>query len=176
MRCGEDRPAVERMSEATRKSIYSIDTSVLMDWQARYYPTDIFQTLVNYVDGLIAEERWLAPDLVEEELNAVGTTELAAWAKARPHMFVPLADVLAEALAIQARFPGLKDPKAEFEEADAYVIALAKLRDGIVVTQETSAAEKNKPKRTHFIPDVCRELGLTCISLLGLMRREGWNF
>ena len=164
------------MSEGPRKAIYSIDTNVLMDWQARYFPTDIFPSLLNYVDGMIAEERWIAPELVEEELNAVGTAELAAWAKARPHMFVPLEDVLAEALGIQARFPGLKDPKAEFEEADAYVIALAKLRDGIVVTQETSAAEKTRPRRTHFIPDVCRELGLPCISFLGLMRREGWRF
>ena len=164
------------MSEGIRKPVYSIDTNVLMDWQARYFPTDIFQSLVRSVDGLIGEGRWLAPDLVGEELSAVGTAELAGWAEARPQMFVPLADVLAEALAIQARFPGLKDPKAEFEEADAYVIALAKLRDGIVVTQETSAAEKNKPKRTHFIPDVCRELGLHCITLLGLMRREGWKF
>ena len=41
-----------------------------------------------------------------------------------------------------------------FEEADAYVIALAQIRDGIVVSQETSATEKNKPKRTHYIPDV----------------------
>lgn len=90
-------------------------------------------------------------------------------------MFVPLSDVLVEAQSIQNRFPGLRDPKAEYEEADAYVIALAKLQDGIVVTQETSAAEKRNPKRTHFIPDVCRELGLPCISLLGLMRREGWR-
>jgi hypothetical protein len=164
------------MSDGKGRAIYSIDTNVLMDWQARFFPTDIFPSIVNYVDGMIAEERWMAPDIVEEELNAVGTAELVAWAKARPHMFVPLEDVLAEALAIQARFPGLKDPKAEYEEADAYVIALAKLRDAIVVTQETSAAEKNRPRRTHFIPDVCRELGLTCISLLGLMRREGWKF
>ena len=49
-------------------------------------------------------------------------------------------------------------------------------RQGIVVTQETFAAEKRNPKRTHFIPDVCRELGITCISLLGLMHREGWRF
>lgn len=164
------------MSEEIRKPVYSIDTNVLMDWQARYFPTDFFQSLVGSVDALIGEGRWLAVELVKEELIAVGTAELAVWAKARPQMFVPLADVLAEALAIQARFPGLKDPKAEFEEADAYGIALAKLRDGIVVTQETSAAEKNKLKRTHFIPDICRELGLLCISLLGLMRREGWKF
>jgi hypothetical protein len=50
------------------------------------------------------------------------------------------------------------------------------MRNGTVVTQETPAAEKRNPKRTHFIPDVCRELGIPCISLLGLMRREGWRF
>ncbi len=164
------------MSEAApRKPLYSVDTNVLMEWQFRAYPTDIFESLTTKVDGLIAEGRFLAVGLVEEELAAVGTAELTAWAAARQVVFVPLDGVLVEAQSIQSRFPGLRDPKAEFEEADAYVIALAKLRDGIVVTQETSAAEKKNPKRTHFIPDVCRELGLPCISFLGLMRREGWK-
>ena len=138
-----------------------------MDWQARYFPTEIFPSIGNYVDGMIAEERWFAPEIVggrAECRRDCGTDRLGE---------STTADVRASGrcarrgLSIQARFPGLKDPKAEYEEADAYVIALAKLRDGIVVTQETSAAEKNKPKRTHFIPDVCRELGLPCISLLG---------
>ena len=163
------------MSEPPRKPLYAIDTNVLMEWQFRAYPTDIFASLVDKVDELIADKRFLAPELVQEELNAVGTAELTASAKARDAMFVPLAEVLIEAQSIQSRFPGLRDPKGEFEEADAYVIALAKLREGIVVTQETSAAEKKNPKRTHFIPDVCRELGLPCISILGLMRREGWR-
>ena len=78
------------MSEELRKPVYSIDTNVLMDWQARYFPTDIFQSLGGRVDVLIGEGRWLAPKLVEEELIAVGTAELAAWAKARPQMFVAL--------------------------------------------------------------------------------------
>jgi hypothetical protein len=164
------------MSNAPHKAIYSVDTNVLMDWQARFFPTDVFVTLVEKVDGLVHGGRLVAPSLVEEELGAVGTAELVAWAKARPQVFVPLEEVLVEALAIQGRFPGLKDPKAEFEEADAYVIALARLRDGVVVTQETPASEKRNPKRTHFIPDVCRELGVPCIGLLGLMRREGWKF
>ncbi len=163
------------MSEPPRKPLYAVDTNVLMEWQFRAYPTDIFASLVGKVDALIADNRFLAPELVKEELNAVGTPELATWAKARKGMFVALAEVLVEAQSIQNRFPGLRDPRAEYEEADAYVIALAKLRDGIVVTQETAAAEKKNPKRTHFIPDVCRELGLHCITFIGLMRREGWR-
>lgn len=113
---------------------------------------------------------------MEEETGIVGTDELRAWTKSHKRMFIPMAKTLTDGMAIQARFPGLRDPKAEYEEADAFVIALAQQRGGIVVTQETSAAEKNKPKRTHFIPDVCRDLGVPCINLQGFMRREGWKF
>ncbi len=154
---------------------YSVDTNIYMDWQARFYPTDVFVSLVGCIDGLVGEGRFVSPALVREELEAVGTGELSAWAAGRQEIWVPNAEILGRALAIQSRFPGLLDPKAEYEEADAYVIALAQERDGIVVTSETPAAEKRRPKREFFVPDVCRELGVPCINLLGLMRREGWK-
>lgn len=147
-----------------------------MDWQARYYPTDVFAGIVTKVDRMVAEERLLAPALVREEIGVVGTPDLKEWARNRSGLFVPTADLLVAARSIQGRFPGLIDPKAEFEEADAYVIALAQMRGGIVVTQETSAAEKKNPKRSAYIPDVCREMGIFCISFLGFIRREGWRF
>lgn len=156
--------------------LYNIDTNVLMDWQARYYPTDVFATLSERIDAMVTAGRWQSPALVLEELNVVGTDALKAWAKTHKSMFLPTAATLTGGLAIQAQFPGLRDPKAEFDEADAYVIALAQQTGGIVITQETSAAEKHKPKRSHFIPDVCRDLGIPCINLLGFMRRERWNF
>ncbi len=164
------------MSNPAPSQIYSVDTSSLMDWQARYYPIDVFSGLVEKVDLLIGSQRVFAPALVKEEIGAVGTAGLIQWAKDHAGIFVPISDLLAETLAIQDHFTGLRDPRAEYEEADAYVIALAKMRNGIVVTQETSAAEKQKPKRTHFIPDVCRELGIPCVNLLGLIRRESWRF
>lgn len=163
------------MSDAAAEPVYSVDSSTLMDWQARYYPGDVFKTLLQKVDELIAHERFVAPVLVRDEVKAVGTADLISWADARSGIFVPTADLLAEAQAIQNQFAGLRDPKAEHEEADAYVIALARIKKGIVVTQETAASEKHRPRRTHFIPDVCRELGVPCVSFLGLMRREGWT-
>lgn len=156
--------------------LYSVDSSSFMDWQARYYPPDVFDGILNRVDALISASRFYAPALVKEELSVVGTGDLNAWVKARSVIFVPTTDLLAEAQVIQNAFPGLRDPKAEFEEADAYVIALAKIRDGVVITQETPASEKRNPKRSHFIPDVCREMGIPCFNLLGLMRRENWKF
>src|ERR1700677_2503126 len=152
------------MAEPSPKTIYSIDTSSLMDWQGRYYPVDVFTGIVEKVESLIVNGRMIAPALVKEEVEAVGTTELIKWVKSQSEMFVPTQTILSEALQIQSQFAGLLDPKATHEEADAYVIALAKMRGGIVITSETSASEKNKPKRTHYIPDVCRELGIPSIS------------
>lgn len=60
--------------------------------------------------------------------------------------------------------------------ADAYVIALAKARGWMVVSQETSAQEKHRPRQSYYIPDVCRDLGIPCVNLLGMMRREKWVF
>lgn len=156
--------------------LYCVDTSSFMDWQERYYPEDIFTGLVSKVDELISDKRLIAPELVFEELRAVGPAGLVKWMGKRKGIIIPTAELLEEALKIQNQFTGLRDPKAEHEEADAYVIALARMRKGIVVTQETSAAEKRNPKRTHFIPDVCRELGIPCFGFLGLIRQEGWTF
>lgn len=162
------------MADGVAEGIYSIDTNSLMDWQARYYPVDVFAGLVTRMDSLVASGRMLAAELVREEAEAVGTAGLIQWVQTNSGMFVPTASLLMDSLAVQNQFTGLRDPKAEYEEADPYVIALAQQKGGIVVTQETPAAEKNRPRRTHFIPDVCRELGIPCISLLGMMRREKW--
>ena len=157
--------------------MYSLDTSVFMDWQARYYPPDIFTSLVEKIEVLIVVGQCSAVELVREEIDAVGTPELRAWAKNHSALFVTLDPLVQrEAATIESRYPDLMDPRSLHQSADAYVVALAKVKGGIVVSQETAAAEKRSTKRTHYIPDVCRDLGIHCMNLLGLMRREGWTF
>ena len=158
--------------------MYSLDTSFFMDWQARYYPLDLFFTLNTKIEALIGNGEFKAVEVVKEELDAIGTPDLKAWAKSHAGLFVPLTpDVQVEAAAIEAKYPDLMDPKGIHQSADAYVIALAKLaKDGVVVSQETSVHEKKSPGKNHYIPDVCRDLGVNCINLLGLMRREKWSF
>lgn len=164
------------MTPAPQPAVYAIDSSSLMDWYARYYPPDVFSGVLQRIEDMIAAGRLLAPELVQEEIHAVGPAGLNDWLNTKPQMIVATGQVLQAALGIKAQFAGLTDPKAAYEEADAYVIALAQLRNGTVITNETAASEKNKPKRTHYIPDVCRELGVPCIGFLGLLRREGWKF
>jgi Domain of unknown function (DUF4411) len=157
--------------------MYSFDTSAFMDWQARYYPPDIFTSLVAEIEELIVKGECSAVELVKEEIDAVGTPELRAWAKRNEVLFAPLDPIVqVEAASIESRYPDLMDPRSPYQSADAYVIALAKVKGGTVVSQETSAAEKRSAKITHYIPDVCRDLGIPCINLLGLMRREKWTF
>ena len=157
--------------------MYSLDTSFFMDWQARYYPLDLFVSLEKRIEALINSGTCAAVQLVKEEIDAVGTPGLRAWVANQSGLFLPLSpEVQIEAAAIEASYPELMDPKGLFESADAYVIALAKLQSRTVVSQETSVQEKHRPRRSYFIPDVCRDLGLPCINLLGMMRREKWVF
>lgn len=41
------------MSDGAGEPIYSVDSSALMDWQARYYPGDVFKSLLQKIDGLV---------------------------------------------------------------------------------------------------------------------------
>lgn len=157
--------------------MYSSDTSFFMDWQARYYPLDVFASLAEKIDGMIVTKSCGAVLLVKEEIDSVGTPGLRAWAKSHSGLFVPMTpEIQLEGAAIEAKYPDLMDPKAAYQSADAYVIAFAKLNGGMVVSQETSAQEKRRPPKNYYIPDVCRDLGVACINLLGLMRREKWIF
>lgn len=169
------RGRVVWMSSTPGSSLYVVDTSALMDWHDRFYPTDVFPTLVQFVDQLIGEARLLSAELVHEELKAIASGNLQSWATVRKTIFAPTATHLAEALTIEASYPALKDPTTAYTEADADVIALAQMRGAVVVTAETPASHKRKPRRSMYIPDVCSQLGMTCISNLGMMRREGWT-
>jgi len=54
--------------------------------------------------------------------------------------------------------------------ADPFVIACAKVRDGVVVTEEKYKDNAAK------IPNVCLHFGVECINLEEFMSRQGWSF
>lgn len=157
--------------------MYSIDTNIYLDWWVRRYPEDVFPIVRAGIEGLVANGRWNAVQGVAHEIVHVGTPQLQSWAKAnKGHFHKHDAALVAEANAISARFPGMIDLYARHDEADRYVIALAKLKSWVVVSHETPARTKKNPPRTHYIPDVCSALNIRCIDLLELMRREKWVF
>lgn len=54
--------------------------------------------------------------------------------------------------------------------ADPFVIAAAKVRNGVAVTEE--AMKKNAAK----IPNVCAHFGIECTDAEGFMEQQGWSF
>lgn len=56
--------------------------------------------------------------------------------------------------------------------ADPFVIALAMVNNGTVVTQETATGHIEKPR----IPDVCDALGVPWLTLMGFIEAQGWTF
>jgi len=141
-----------------------------MDAWVRYYPPDVFETLWKRFDNLIDAGHLVAIDEVRRELEKK-EDDLCKWIVARPKMLVTLDEAIqGRANPIINRFPSLTNTKSVMRgAADPFVIALAQERNLTVVT-----AESPKPTKPR-IPDVCASLGVPCITLVELFRREGWH-
>ena len=95
------------------------------------------------------------------------------WAKNHREMFVPIDEGIQSTVTeILRDFEKLVDTRKNRSFADPFVIALAILNGGTVVSGERGTGSRDRPK----IPDVCREWKIPCINLLQLIRREGWSF
>ena len=61
-------------------TMYSFDTSAFMDWQARYYPSDIFVSLRTKIEGLVASGRSdVCRDLGVTCINLLGLMHRERW-------------------------------------------------------------------------------------------------
>jgi hypothetical protein len=113
------------------------------------------------------EGSFTAPEQVLSELQK-RDDELHAWARDRRHLFKPADEaVQAELTGILALYPRLIDPNAVDEDADPFVIALAKATSATVVSSES-------PKQNALkIPNLCSYLGIECLKLLAFFRDVG---
>ena len=152
--------------------MYVIDTSALLDGWVRYYPPDVFPPLWSNLEGMIAAGELLAPDEVLSELSQKDD-EVHNWAKKNSAMFLPLdAEVQEATTEILAAFPRLVGAMKDRNRADPFVIALAKIKQAVVVTGEKSTGTRDRPR----IPIVCDHFDIGHRTLLQLIREKGWTF
>ena len=151
---------------------YSIDTSAIIDcWLL--YPPDVFPALWDRLNELIDHGVLIGPEEALREL-ARKDDEAYRWARGHRSMFVPEDPrVQAEARQVLKRYPRLVDEEKETPDADPFVIALARVQGCSVVTREKLS---RNPKERPKIPDVCRELGVQWLNILGMFRELGWKF
>ena len=146
---------------------YIVDTCSFAELR-RTYPQDVFPDVWKLI-GRLAQAGVVAS--VEDVLLELATQddEVHQWALARKSIFQPLdIPIQSAVLGILQTHPTLVDMKHRKSSADPFVIAAAQLHSATVVTQEKFSGGPPKVK----IPDVCRDLGIPCIDILTLLRRE----
>lgn len=153
-------------------TLYSFDTSSLLNGRRDLLPPGTFPTLWERVEAMVASGEVRCVDLVLEEL-AAREDQVHQWARTQRELFVPLSQdvqlAVREVLKEHQRILGIGSGRSG---ADPFVIALAMARGGVVVTEETPSRNLTKPK----IPDVCTALGVPQMNLLGFVQKQGWVF
>jgi len=152
--------------------IYCIDTSAIIDAMRRYYPPDAFPGLWEKLELMIESEELIAPKEVLHELSKKDD-DTYEWAKNNSKIFIELDEEVQWATSeILNEFPRLVADMSGRNHADSFVIALARVKGAVVVTNEKRARNPKTPK----IPDVCEHLDIRCIDLLNLILEKGWRF
>lgn len=153
--------------------MYSLDTSALIDWMERFYPEDCFPTVRIKIDGVIADRRFLISDEVWEEIQKRDAV-VKAWCQSRLTAILVPTDrrIVTAVQRILAKYPRLTMSLKGRNRADPFVVAVAMVRDAIVITGEANTGTDARPR----IPYVCNELKVPCTSFLELIRTEGWSF
>lgn len=153
------------------QTIYSFDASSLIE-AYHSYPFDRFPTMWKNLEALIRDGRLKMFELVFDD--EVKDEEIQEWfeeKELKPDIRVTIDQV--DQNKSRTLMPLLVDPATGDSGGDPWVIALAQdLTNGVVVTQEKKSRNPDKPK----IPNVCEDLGIECVDLIGLFRKEDWTF
>lgn len=151
--------------------MYSIDTSALLDAWVRHYPPEHFPNFWRRIEDLILEGRFVVSEEVLHDINK-HDDPLAEWLNARQSEVVMRTDNdIAEAVRQILQTHERLVMSGGRSRSDPFVIAVARLRHATVVT-----GEKGGTARRPKIPSVCADMGIPCIELLAMIRREGWVF
>jgi predicted nucleic acid-binding protein len=113
--------------------------------------------------------------VVEEVLRELEKKDdgIHKWVKQREAIVVPIDDeVQKRVVEIMFKYGRLVDTKKNRSVGDPWVVALALVRGLTVVTGEKASGNLAKPK----IPDVCKDLSLSCIEMVDFFRKQGWRW
>lgn len=155
--------------------IYVFDTNSLSVLK-NFYP-ESFPSFWRQWEELVSDGTITSVQEVKRELdNRDGTDFLQAWVKRNKAMFAaPSSEefmMVQQILAI-SRFQALIGTQATLRGtpvADPFIVAAAKVKDGVVITEE-----RLKPNAAK-IPNVCEHFKISCTNLKGFMSQQNWSF
>jgi predicted nucleic acid-binding protein len=152
--------------------LYSFDTSAILNGRRDLFRPTVFRTLWEFIENAIAHGEIRSVDEVRREL-ARRDDDARLWADTQPDLFCPLdLPIQQGATRMLCLHPKLVKQGGRRSGADPFVIALAMVNNGTVVTEENATGNMTKP----HIPDVCGDLGVPCLSLMEYIESQGWTF
>lgn len=141
-----------------------------------YYP-NVFKSVWTGLDALVGSGDLISTREVWNELQrGAPNAHVQLWLNKNKHIFlVPQAKelvVVSQILAIPhfQSLIGIQQQLNGTPVADPFVVALAKVSGGTVVTEEVL-----KPNAAK-VPNVCAHFGVPCMDLETFMQVQGWSF
>jgi hypothetical protein len=150
---------------------YCFDTSAFLNPYKRYYSFELFPSFWKGIEQRIAAGSIVTCELVRDELDQKEDS-LAGWIRKQDRLIVPMDDDQQQHVAyIIPAFRAWFDTKSSRNNADPFVVALARARGLTVVSDETGGGPA-KPK----IPFVCAQLGVKHVSIFDYIQQTKLRF
>ena len=165
-----------------KTKIYCFDTSAFIRIN-RFYPREIFSDLWEELESLIKSGYLFSHQICLEEIRPKTSKPdfLGEWVKDKTSIFKNITERQVKIVTeILEKFPGLIDYKKEKDEADPWIIALAKeeieKRDLFSEEREIILVSEESTRSSIKIPAVCREYGVNHKTLFEFFQDMGWSF
>jgi len=142
--------------------IYAIDTCSLIDASKNYM---LGKKSFNFIWEKFAE-MFETGNLISniEIYKEIKDDDLLNWIKDYKHCFLDSCkDIQEEVKSILDKYPNIIDVINNKSGADPFLIATAKVKNAIVVTNEKIVPDKSKRIK---IPNVCQSINIECIDLV----------
>jgi hypothetical protein len=158
--------------------LYCIDASSLIRLK-QDFPRKVFPTVWERMEELIRAGRLIAPDEVFREVEKDDV--LGPWAKRNKKMFRrPDQEQIDAAKDVTSRLPSLAKPGKFGPAADPFVVGLAHLENqrlsGSLLEPEARCVVVTEERGPARMPGACAHYKLTCVTLVEVFEREGWEF
>lgn len=153
---------------------YCFDSSVLMmAWRQHYKPKS-FSGLWDHLGEMMESGLIVIPEEVRKEIGA-GKDDLISWLKKYKSCIVPIDEQQLKIVSeIVNKYPLVSQyKKPRPNNADPFVVAVAKVGNRTVVTYERSNGQGNPHPR---IPDLCKEQEVECCDLPTFFEKENISF
>ena len=153
--------------------VYIMDASSLIE-AYHSYPMENFLSLWDKFGDLIKGDRLKMPELVFDEVKDEGIKKWYKEKKLKPYIRLTIDYTNQYKVRdILSKYRTLVNSKTGKSGGDPWIIALAQnFQNSVVVTQENPSGNEDRPK----IPNVCKDLGIECIKIVDLIKRENWIF